>query len=80
MEFLNRTEERARLDALLDSPQGEFACVYGRRRCGKTRLLREVISKKKMSFIFWQIRAKRICKFLGLKMKLQYKFLFSENF
>lgn len=46
MEFLNRTEERARLDALLDSPQGEFACVYGRRRCGKTRLLREVISKR----------------------------------
>ena len=45
MEFLNRTEEKARLDALLDSPRGEFACVYGRRRCGKTRLLREVISK-----------------------------------
>ena len=46
MKFLNRTEEKARLDTLLDSPRGEFACVYGRRRCGKTRLLREVISKR----------------------------------
>ena len=27
MEFLNRTEEKARLDALLDSPRGELACV-----------------------------------------------------
>lgn len=44
MKFLNRTEEQKRLSALLDSPRGEFACVYGRRRCGKTRLLREVIA------------------------------------
>ena len=27
MEFLNRTEEKARLDTLLDSPRGEFACL-----------------------------------------------------
>ena len=46
MKFLNRTEEKARLDTLLDSPRGEFACVYRRRRCGKTRLLREVISTR----------------------------------
>ena len=46
MEFLNRIDEKARLDALLNSSRGEFACVYGRRRCGKTRLLREVISKR----------------------------------
>jgi AAA+ ATPase superfamily predicted ATPase len=42
VEFLNRTEEQLRLKTLLDSSCGEFACVYGRRRCGKTRLLREV--------------------------------------
>lgn len=43
MKFLNRIEEQKRLGSLLDSQNGEFACVYGRRRCGKTRLLREVI-------------------------------------
>ena len=39
--FLDRTEERRRIDRLLDSREGMFGCLYGRRRCGKTRLLRE---------------------------------------
>lgn len=46
IEFLNRTEEKMSLDALLDSQQGKFACVYGRHCSGKTRLLRKVISKQ----------------------------------
>lgn len=39
--FLDRTEERKRIIRLLDSPEGKFCCLYGRRRCGKTRLLQE---------------------------------------
>lgn len=39
MDFLDRTEERTRLRALLRRGQGGFAVIYGRRRVGKTRLL-----------------------------------------
>ena len=35
--FLDRTEERRRLEKLLGSASGKFCCLYGRRRCGKTR-------------------------------------------
>ena len=41
MEFLDRVEEKKRLDGFLREKSGGLACLYGRRRCGKTRLLRE---------------------------------------
>ncbi|HEX4960163.1 MAG TPA: ATP-binding protein [Thermoanaerobaculia bacterium] len=41
--FLDRDEETARLARLLESPEGSLAVLYGRRRCGKSRLLREVL-------------------------------------
>ena len=43
MKFLDRVEERARLMRLLNGADGAFACLYGRRRCGKTRLLHECV-------------------------------------
>ena len=44
--FLDRTEERARIGRLLNSPRGALCCLYGRRRCGKTRLLRECVKDR----------------------------------
>jgi AAA+ ATPase superfamily predicted ATPase len=41
--FLDRDEEAARLRRLLASREGSSAVLYGRRRCGKSRLLREVL-------------------------------------
>src|SRR5947209_13033527 len=41
--FLDRDEEAARLTRLLESREGSLAVLYGRRRCGKSRLLREVL-------------------------------------
>jgi uncharacterized protein len=41
LEFLDRTHELKRLDALSARPSGGFAVVWGRRRVGKTRLLLE---------------------------------------
>ncbi|MEM7585837.1 MAG: ATP-binding protein [Acidobacteriota bacterium] len=41
--FYNRDEERARLERLIASREGSFGVLYGRRRCGKSRLLREVL-------------------------------------
>ena len=41
--FLDRREEAARFRRLLDRTEGSLGVVYGRRRCGKSRLLREVL-------------------------------------
>jgi AAA+ ATPase superfamily predicted ATPase len=41
LRFINREEERARLDRLARRRDGGLAVVYGRRRLGKTRLLLE---------------------------------------
>ncbi len=50
MEFLDRIEERQRLRRLLDASNGALACLYGRRRCGKTRLLRECVKNRRSVF------------------------------
>lgn len=41
--FLNRDEEAARLARLMERPEGSLGVLYGRRRCGKSRLLREAL-------------------------------------
>ncbi len=41
--FLDRNEEKQRINRLLDNPIGSLCCLYGRRRCGKTRLLSECV-------------------------------------
>ncbi|RMH20934.1 MAG: ATP-binding protein [Acidobacteria bacterium] len=41
--FLDRDDETRRLRRLIGRKQGAFGVLYGRRRCGKSRLLREVL-------------------------------------
>src|SRR4051812_8448965 len=45
--FLDRVEETARLTRLLESREGCLAVLYGRRRCGKSRLLWEVLPQER---------------------------------
>ncbi|MBI5535530.1 MAG: hypothetical protein HY898_22560 [Deltaproteobacteria bacterium] len=45
--FLDRTEERSRLAKMLSQKDGALAVVYGRRRCGKSRLILEAIGSRK---------------------------------
>jgi AAA+ ATPase superfamily predicted ATPase len=40
-EFVNRTDELARLQELYDSDEAELAVIFGRRRLGKTALVKE---------------------------------------
>jgi len=40
-DFVNRTEELTRLRGLFDSGDAELAVVYGRRRLGKTRPVKQ---------------------------------------
>jgi hypothetical protein len=41
--FLDRREELERLTRLVNRDEGAFGVLYGRRRCGKSRLLREAV-------------------------------------
>jgi uncharacterized protein len=41
--FLDRYEETARFQRLIDRAEGSLGVIYGRRRCGKSRLLREIL-------------------------------------
>ena len=41
--FLDRREEADRFRRLLSREEGSLGVVYGRRRCGKSRLLREIL-------------------------------------
>lgn len=44
LSFLNRHNERRRLSRAFAATSGSFCCLYGRRRCGKSRLLNELLS------------------------------------
>ena len=59
MKFLDRTEECARLRRLLDGAEGALACLYGRRRCGKTRLLQECTRGRPSVIYFLADRSER---------------------
>lgn len=45
--FLDRAEESRRLLRLLAGKEGALAVLYGRRRCGKSRLLREILPRER---------------------------------
>lgn len=47
LRFLDRDNEKKRLEKALSLRTGSFCCIYGRRRCGKSRLIQEVLKKRK---------------------------------
>ena len=51
MKFLNRKEERARLNKNLNGDESRFIVIYGRRRCGKSTLIKKVSKKTDIYFL-----------------------------
>ncbi|MEO0044664.1 MAG: hypothetical protein RL329_4113 [Bacteroidota bacterium] len=45
IEIIGRSKEKARLDKMMQSNQAEFLALYGRRRVGKTFLIRQYLKK-----------------------------------
>ena len=45
--FLDRKEEKNRLEKLLRRPEGSLGVLFGRRRCGKSRLIHEILPKSR---------------------------------
>ena len=41
VDFVNRTEELSRLHSLYESEEAELAVIFGRRRLGKTALVKQ---------------------------------------
>lgn len=64
MSLVGRIEERQRLDQLLTSVSAEFIAIYGRRRVGKTYLVREHF-KKQLCFELTGVRAGKLQDQLG---------------
>ncbi|MBT4087413.1 MAG: ATP-binding protein, partial [Deltaproteobacteria bacterium] len=48
--FLNRQKEMERIEESIRSESAELIVVYGRRRLGKTRLLRRVVNQNDIYF------------------------------
>jgi AAA+ ATPase superfamily predicted ATPase len=51
MKFVDRISERKRLEKALCANTASFIVIYGRRRCGKSRLIREVLAPTDMYFM-----------------------------
>jgi AAA+ ATPase superfamily predicted ATPase len=56
-DFVNRTEELTHLRGLFNSDAAELAVVYGRRRLGKTRLVKQALEDYEGT-VFYQARQK----------------------
>ena len=52
MDFLDRVDEQKRFKRFLSLREGALACVYGRRRVGKSRLIEEVIAGRNDVVVF----------------------------
>ncbi len=51
MTFVDRTEEQSRIKKILSNSKSGFIVVYGRRRCGKSTLLKRVLNESDIYFM-----------------------------
>ena len=51
MTFVNRTEEQIRIRKILNDSKSGFIVVYGRRRCGKSTLLKRILGESDIYFM-----------------------------
>ncbi len=57
MKFVNRVLELERLRKILGRDRSAFVVIYGRRRCGKSRLIRQVLKPEDLYFMADQSEA-----------------------
>ncbi len=57
MKFVNRILEQERLKKALERDTAVFVVIYGRRRCGKSRLIRQVLNPNDLYFMADQSEA-----------------------
>ncbi len=56
MEFIGRLEEQKKINSILDNDGYQGCIIYGRRRMGKTELIKHCLMNKKTPFIMYQCK------------------------
>ena len=51
MNFVNRIEEQARIRKIISQNKAGFIVVYGRRRCGKSTMIKRILNEKDIYFV-----------------------------
>ncbi|WP_036900902.1 ATP-binding protein, partial [Prevotella sp. S7 MS 2] len=51
MDFVDRVDEQARLRRQLEKPHSSFIVIYGRRRLGKSTLIKQVLTDKDVYYM-----------------------------
>ncbi len=73
MEFLNREKEKQRLIKAIDSKKAKLIIIYGRRRCGKSTLIRNILKPNDIYYIAQQtdesIQRMQLANTIGEKIK-----------
>ncbi|MEM4397208.1 MAG: ATP-binding protein, partial [Candidatus Woesearchaeota archaeon] len=78
--FINRKEELNLLESIYNSNKAELVLVYGRRRIGKSTLLRESIKNRNALYLLVDL-SKNILEILSMQINSQFvKFLNWDNF
>jgi len=73
MRFVNRNREKERLLKAIGRETASFIVVYGRRRCGKSRLIREILKNSDLYFMADQSEPVRQREFLSAVVATQIK-------
>jgi len=68
VKFVNRTEEQKRLRGILDAPAPALAVVYGRRRLGKSTLIKKTLAPADIYFLADQTEAPRQIRLLAAEI------------
>ena len=73
MEFLDREEESKRLKAELSRKGASFIVVYGRRRLGKSTLLKRVLKENDIYFMADRSEESAQRRFLAMAIAVRYE-------
>jgi len=71
MIFVNREEELKRLRGALNGEKSSFIVVYGRRRLGKSTLIKEVLTSRDIYFLADQTEATQQIRLLAKEIALK---------
>ena len=72
MNFVNRIEEQARIRKIISGEKRGFIVVYGRRRCGKSTLLKHILTDADVYFIADQTESTQQMRLLAQSIAEQY--------
>jgi len=77
MKFIGRKEELGKLEKIINSEEQNFALIYGRRRVGKSELVKEALKHSENLSIYYECKqmteqsnAESLCRIISEKMEL----------